>query len=278
MTIKIDATRAAALASAGTGDNPILAWFNNGANAGTHSTGVGTEVEAAALAFTGTTHDAWIATPDTGIATLQTELSAITTLSFGAIAAHNLGTIGATVSLQYSTNDGATWNDCGAGTVTPADDQAIGWYFDATGAALWRFLVTGAGSNDVEIAAAFLGTALTVSQRIYRGYRPPLTPTEVALQANVSEGGNLLGSAVVRTGSRTQARFTDLEPAFIRSAAWLGFQRHFNRGGGFFWAWRPTKYGDLHYAWREGGVIAPDNSGPNDLMSADLSMRLYDNP
>ena len=44
-----------------------------------------------------------------------------------------------------------------------------------------------------------------------------------------------------------------------------------------FWAWRPGKYGDLFYAQRQagGGALAPVNSGPRDLMSFDLPMRLF---
>lgn len=277
MTLAIESTVASALASAGTSNNPLIAWYNNGAVSGTHSTGTGTQVAAAALAFTGTTYDAWICSPATGIATLETDLGSATSITFGAVAAHNIATVGGTVSIQYSTNGGSTWNDCGAGTVTPTDNQAIGWYFDTTIARDWRVLVTGA-TDDVEIAVAFIGTVLTTSRRIYQGYRPALTPTNIALQANVSEGGNLLGSAVVRTGSTAQASLSNVEPSFFRGAAWLGFQRHFNTGGGFFWAWRPTKYGDFHYAWREGAVLAPTNSGPRDLMAAQFGMRLHDDP
>lgn len=279
MTIAIDSALASTLASAGTENNPFFGWFNRGANSGTHTTGVGTAVNAAAMAYTGTTYDAWIATPSSGNASLQTVFaSGAASLTFGAIAAHNLGTIGATVALQYSTNGGSTWNDCGSGSVSPSDDRAIGFYFAAETADRWRFLVTGAGSSDVEIAVAFLGNQMTVPSRIYQGYRPSLTPTNIGLQSNVSEGGNLLGSAVVRKGSMAQASFAHVPPSFLRGATWLGFQEHFNAGGGVFWAWRPTKYGDLHYAWRDGPAVAPVNSGPNDLMSADLSMRLYDTP
>lgn len=183
---------------------------------------------------------------------------------------------------QYSTDGGSTWNDSGAGPVTPTDDQAIGFYFDAVDAPDWRILVFNySGTDDVEIGVAYMGLVLTLDQNIYQGYRPPITPTNVALQSNVSEGGNLLGSAIVRKGSSAQASFTLVDPEYIRSTAnngWKNFQDHFNSGKGFFWAWRPTKYGDLFWAWRDGDPIAPTNSGPRDLMSFDMSMRLYDDP
>ncbi|PHQ81846.1 MAG: hypothetical protein COB69_03570 [Phycisphaera sp.] len=107
---------------------------------------------------------------------------------------------------------------------------------------------------------------------------PPITPNSVDLQSNVSEGGNLLGSATVRKGSRTAAGLTHIEPTFLRATQWTSFQTHFNGGGGFFWLWRPTKYEDAFYAWRDGGVIAPTNSGPKEYMSFDMGMRFYDQP
>lgn len=279
MTILIDPTVASALATAGTSNNPLIA-YDNAAADGTLSTTTGTEVESATLAGTGSTYDAWIATSNgSGVAELQLVLSSAQSLSFGAIAAHNLGTLGATVRLQYSTNSGSSWTDCGAGPTSPSDDQAIAFYFDAVSADYWRYRVTGAGaSTNVEIAVALFSTPITVEQKIYQGYAPPITPNVVELQSNVSEGGNLLGSATVRKGSKVRAELTYIDPATLRATEWKGFQSHYNNGGGFFWAWRPTKYGDLHYGWRNGPPLAPVNDGPQDLMSYNLDMRLYDQP
>lgn len=283
MTIVIGATRAAALATAGTSNNPIVAWNNKAQDVGaTMSTGGGTEVESASLAVTGTTYDAWVATPSGSDVNLLASWGGTRDISFVGVAAHNLGTLGVSVRVQYSTDGGSTWNDSGAGAVTPSDNQAIGFYFDTVTAADWRIRVFNyAASDDVEIAVAFFGEPITIGQRIYQDYAPPITPTNVELQSNVSEGGNLMGSAIVRKGSSAQASFEHIDPTFIRSTAangWMEFQKHFNGGGGFFWAWRPTKYGDLYYAWRTGAPIAPRNTSVKDLMSFDMAMRLYDYP
>ena len=58
MTILIGPTKAADLATAGTSNNPLVFWENDALSA-TYSTSIGTEVESAALAKTGTTYDAW---------------------------------------------------------------------------------------------------------------------------------------------------------------------------------------------------------------------------
>ena len=283
MTIVIGPTRAAALAAAGEENNPIIAWNNRGQDvAVTLSTTGGTEVEAAALAVTGTTYDAWVATPTGSTVELQAVWSATRNISFVAIAGHNLATLGVDVRAQYSLDGGSTWLDSGAGPVTPTDNQAIGFYFDTVTADRWRIRIFNySASDDVEIAVAYFGNVVTMPQRIYQGYRPPITPTNVALQSNVSEGGNLLGSAVVRKGSSAAASFEHIDPTFIRNATtgqWKGFQSHFNNGKGFFFAWRPTKYGDLFWSWRDGDPIAPTNSGPQDYMSLEMQMRMFDQP
>lgn len=279
MTINISSTLAATLAANDTANNPIIAW-DNAANDGTLSTSIGTEVEAAALSATGTTFDAWVAVPNLTPReyALQLVLPSAQSLNFAALAAHNLSDIGATVQLEYSTDSGSTWNDSGAGTVTPTDNQAIAFYFTAVSATHWRFRASTAGIDSIMVGVAVFSTAITIEQRIYQGYAPPITPNQVELQSNVSEGSNLLGAAVTRRGSRASASLTHIAPSFLRGSTWTDFQNHFNNGGGFFWAWRPTKYGDLFYAWRQGNVIAPTNSGPKEFMSFDMEMRFYDQP
>jgi hypothetical protein len=275
MTIWIQTAKAGDLTTAGTSDNPIIA-YNNLGSAGTWSTSVGTEVLSAAYAATGTTYDQWTATPNgSNNATLQVDLGGATDIDLVAIAAHNVFTRGASIRVD-SSPDAATWTLRGA-TQTPTDNQAIAWYFQTVSARYWRFAVTNATGGNVYIGVAFVGGVLTMPQRVYQGYTPPLSQTLVDLQSNVSEGGHLLGSAIVRKSSSASVGLRLLKPDFVRGL-WLPFQRHFNEGKGFFWAWRPTKYGDLHYAWRGGEVIAPSNSGPKEYMETGMEMRLYDNP
>ena len=271
MTVLIETAKAAELTAAGTTNNPIVFW-NNEATSATYSTTVGTEVESAALAATGTTYDAWVCTPATGEAVLQVVFGVAQTLNAIAVAAHNLADVGATVAFEYEASGWQT-----IGTETPTDNQAILAYFADVTATDWRLRITGA-TGSVEIAVAFLGNVMTLPQRIYQGYAPPLTPNNVILQSNVSQGGNLLGALVSRRGSSLSANIEHLPEAFVRGSDFTGFMQHHNDGKGFFWAWRPTKYDDLFYAWREGAVIAPSNTGPLDLMGFSMGLRCYDNP
>jgi hypothetical protein len=270
MTILIDSTKAAALAAAGTSNNPLIFWENDALSA-TYSTSTGTEVESAVNAQTGTTYDAWICTPGgSGNATLKITFSSAVTLNAMAIAAHNIADIGGLIEFQYFDT---SWQDIDS--VTPADNQSVMAYFDDITATEWRIRVRSI-TEDAEIGVAFAGTVMTLPRRIYQGFASPITPNNVVLQSNVSQGGNLLGNLVARRGSSLDAQLTNIDPAFIRGTDFKGFLKHHNDGNGFFWAWRPTKYGDLFYAWREGETINPINSGPRDLMSFNMGLRCYD--
>jgi len=276
MTLLTDPTLAATLISAGIENNPFVAWQNLGA-AAVAATVIGTEVSAAVKAADTATYNFWSVTPDVSDrAALRFVFPASVTLNFVGLAAHNLGDLGGTVAVQYSTNSGSSWTSVPPGTMAPSDNREIAWRFEDITADYWRILLDGV-TEDAVIGVCLFSEYLTIPRRIYSGYTPPLTPTEVKLQSNVSEGGHLLGTSRARSASTASASFNLLDPEFVRGADWLGFQQAFNDGQAFFWSWRPDKYAqDLFYAWRTGKAIVPTNGGPGALMSLEMAMRLYD--
>lgn len=281
MTVVRAAATTTSLTAAGTQDNPLIAWYNRAADATNIATVVGTEQtdgEATNLAYA-STYDQWSALANVGgSAYVRFYFSSAVNVSVCAIAAHNIGTLGGTVDWQYSTDGGSTWNDTAAGSTSPSDDQAIIWHHPAIDAADWRLRVTGlTGSVDiVTVGVAFISYSLIPGDKFFQGYTPPITQTNVALQSNVSEGGHFIGSSVVRKGSSASATLQHLPGSDVRANSWKNFQRYFNEGGPFFWAWRPGTYGDAFLAKRNGDEIRPTNSGPKDYMSAVLNMSFYD--
>jgi len=274
MSIYISPGLASTLSTAGTSNNPVIAWDNLAS--GTSPTGIGAVVQSRAFAVTGTTYDRAVITPDgSSQASIEIDLGSNTSISFASVAAHNAGDVAGAFRIQYKVLAGDAWSDSGSGPAVPADNQAVAFYFAAVSARFWRIYATSVTAN-LEIGVFFLGNPVTLPRTIYQGYAPPITANVVDLQSRVSEGGNLLGSSVVRKGSTAAASLTLVEDSYLRADAWKAFQRHFNTGGGFFWAWRPTKYGDIFYAWRSGGVIAPSNTGPKARMAFDMAMRFYD--
>lgn len=275
MMILHDTARVLTLGACDWENNPFVLWNNKATISNISSvTGVASD-GAASNAVTGTTYD--YALPLVSVVdSASLNVTAVTApLTMAAIAAHNLGTLGVDVAVQYSTDGGTVWHDCGAGVASPTDDGAIVWRFEERIAADWRLIITNVTEGQPAIGVMVLGKETILPMRLYQGYRPPLTQTNVALQSNVSEGGHLLGSRVMRQGSTIKAEIDYLADSFVRSHEWLAFQRHFNEGNGFFWAWRPAKYDDVFYAWRSGNVIAPPNSGPQARMSVAFEARCY---
>ena len=187
---------------------------------------------------------------------------------------------GATPTEYLMTTTGAVTSGARAflGWHWPTDDRPIGWYFDVRQSAGWRWRFTNVGAlQSVAVGVAWVGQVMTMPRPFYQGYAPIIRPTEVELQSNVSAGGHLLGSSVVKRGSSLQMDFANIDPTFVRGDTFKGFMTHFNEGKGAFTAWRPTKYpDDLHYFWRDGPTIRPMNSGPKDLMSLSIAGRVHE--
>ena len=281
MTLQIEPAVLDTLSASGTQNNPIIAW-NNFLNGGgcTVSTSGGTELEdgPALNATTGTTYDYWSANPSGAAVNLLFEFNATRSPDFAGISAHNLADLGATVAFQRWT--GSAWAGVGTGSVSPATNEAIGFYFDADGSTQWRMRITNvADTQAVIVGNVFLGDVMTMPTRVYQGYTPARRANNVMLQTNVSEGGNLLGSTVVRKGIRLSASFRHLTPNFIRgddnTTGFQNFIDHFNNGKPFYWAWRPNRNGDLYWCWRSGNVIDPTNSGPKRYQSFSMDMAAY---
>lgn len=278
MTIATAAARLAELIAAGEENWPIIAFRNQAGTATLGGTGVLAD-GARENAVLGSTYSYWLPNVTGTFATLRFTFPSARTISAAAIAAHNIGTLGATVQIRRSTDGGTSWADAGAGTVTPADDSPILWRMITSGndAVDWEIRVTGLTAGaPLYIGVAFMGTLIAVPTRIYAGFSPVIRPTEVQLQSNVSVGGNLLGSSVISTGSRIAAQF-DLVPQGFGRGALVNFIQHFNRGQGFFFGWRPNAHPeDIHYCWREGEALRFTNMGVLDMIQFSLSMRVYE--
>lgn len=171
----------------------------------------------------------------------------------------------------------SVWADL-ARPIIPSGDKPAAWYFPDVSELNIRVRVSTSGpSSAVEIGIWFVGAVMTMDRPFYQGYAPIIKPTEVDLQSNISAGGHLLGTSVVKRGSRIEMPFSNLSDTFVRGDDFAGFMDHFNEGGGSFVAWRPTKYpDDIHYFWRDGVTIRPTNSGPKAFMSAAIEGRVYE--
>lgn len=273
MTLLREPLVAADLTRIGEENNVLLAHQNLGASASV-STSIGSEVSAAVNCASAATYNFWQATPASGEAAVLFEFAVAETVGFVGLVAHGLADVSASVVIEYSV-DGLVWQGVGIAAFAPEANGALGLHFRERAATHWRCRVTGATGN-VIIGVVFLSRAIVTPTTMYQGYRPNLTPTRVELEPNVSEGAHLLGTSVKRRGSSLSATLENLPNYWVRSETWLTFQRAFNDAAPFFWAWRPAKYPDLAYCWRNGPVLAPVNSTVTDHMDAQISMSVFD--
>lgn len=280
MSLTISPIRAGQMAALGEMCHPIATWNDWASAAGTTIGSNRSAVADGALAnaVNGGTYDFWM--PDLSAATSATftlNRAAAFTCNFVGIVAHNLGSIGGvTVTAEYSTTGGASWVSAGV-SVTPADDGNIGLYFADIEAADWRLSMSGfTAGDDPFFGAITFGQALTFPRRIWQGYVPPLQATEVDLLGSVTEGGHYVGTAVTRRGRRTTLELDLLPHDWVRDTEFQAFQRRFNDGLPFWWAWRPMAFEELLYAWRSGGPIVPVNSGLKAFMSISAEVRAFD--
>lgn len=276
MSIAISDARSFALGAQT--NHPFFAWENLAASATLGGTSTLTG-GAASNAVNGNTHSYWLPNVTTATVSLSADFTSARTISFVGVAAHNISDYAGQVSIQYS-SDNVSYFDAGAGTITPTDNSPLAFRMVSSGQSFryWRLRITGLTSgDDIAVGVVFFGDDLVMPRPFYQGFSPILTPTEVELQSNVSVGGNYLGSSVIKRGSTLQAEWNNLAATFVRGTSWLSFQRHFNDGLPFFFGWRPAKYPqDIHYAWRQGGTIRPNNSGPKDWMNLGIDARVYE--
>ena len=119
---------------------------------------------------------------------------------------HNFGDASVTLTCQYSTNGGSSWNTLEA--VTPGDNETI-FHVEIGGAVTaqdWRFQTSGATAAAL-VGVFFLGKA-TLLLDLETGFTPPkLWPVDEFLNQQ-SEGGEFLGRSLLRRGSKSRLELT----------------------------------------------------------------------
>lgn len=154
------------------------------------------------------------------------------------IARHNLGTTGATVSVEGITADiGAVWTDLGV-EMLPGDDGPIMFLFEAAAYAGIRVKIV-PGDEPPRAAVLSVGKSLQVMV----GPQPGLTPFPFGVSKSRVNGeaanGDFLGTIVTRKQISGSVSFKVIESAWYR-ANMDPFIR--SDAEAFFFAWRPADY------------------------------------
>jgi len=184
------------------------------------------------------------------------------------IAAHTLGSDGATFTVQY--HNGSTWV-----SVTPSstvtDDQSVFAIFEPVTAQRWRVNIT-ASTSIPNIGVIRFGKAMQMPRPLYQGHNPLDLSRDTTTRTNGSVGGEWLGRSVERTAFSTTYQWSNIQAQWVRDN-WSDFQRQ-TEVEAFFIAWRPTSFGEVGYCYIEGHE-PPANTGPKALMSVSLNVQGY---
>lgn len=185
---------------------------------------------------------------------------------YACIAAHDLGTSGCTIQIEYYT--GVSWI-----ALTPAtaisDDSPIFVLFERTLAREWRINIT-SGTAEPSIGVIKFGLALQMERPIYGGHSPITLARQTILRSNYSETGEYLGRTKQRSYLSTSFAWSNLTAAWVRSN-WPTLQKAIEAEP--FWiAWRPSSFGEVGFCQVD-EVPIPQNSGTRDLMNVSMSVR-----
>lgn len=194
-------------------------------------------------------------------------LGAAALVNYYGIAAHNLGTAGATIKFQYSFNN-ADWIDATAGVLLSSNFAMIEEFEDLF-APYYRLRIEGA-TVIPQIGVLYIGKMLRVQRRIYVGHSPFVLQRKTVVSSGKSENGQFLGRVVRSTTFETSVEVKNLTAAWVRQNLDPFLNVAADRP--FFWSWRPCAYPtEVGYAWT---MDDPDvsNQRPNGMM--DFQMKL----
>jgi len=183
----------------------------------------------------------WQATADPQVI-LTVTLPATENLNSYGLFRHNLGTLGASVQLEYST-DGISWTLFTGSVKNPIDDKAI--FFIGTGVAalFWRLNIQSIPvGGTVIIGQAFISSSL----QMFSPPEPGFTPPELALNnlyiTSRADGGDFLGRTLIRRGSKMSFMNSIVHKNWVRDN-WQAVMASIEKTP-FYYAWDSLNFSD----------------------------------
>lgn len=209
------------------------------------------------------TYEKWKATALA--ATWEYDHGAAALCDYCVIGAHNMGTNGNTLQIQYW--NGASWTGVIPATAI-TDDMEIMAIFGQQTRQRWRISIS--GGSIPEIGVIKFGKAMQMERPIYGGHAPLHMARQTVLRSNQSDTGEFLGRTKQRVQLGSTFSFANLTAAWVR-ANWRPFQKAIETEP-FFIAWRPQDFSEVALCQSD-AVPIPQNMGVRDLMSVEMQVR-----
>lgn len=160
---------------------------------------------------------------------------------------HNLGTIGATLTFQYS-SDGSSWSDARS-QLAPSDNSTIFRVFDSRDRRYWRVKIDGI-SDQAVIGVLFVGESMRWHSGVQDGFAPPGLDFNDDILNSQSQGGEFIGRRVIVLGGRTELVLRWAPPSWVRNT-YRPFLDH-ARVKPFFLGWNVENYPqEVAYCWTD---------------------------
>lgn len=202
------------------------------------------------------TWQAWKAGDTSSVLTV--DLGAAKSVDTFALAAHNLGTVGAKVQVSHSL-DGVSWT-----VLATSATLATGWPVAALASAPLsaRYIRFAFDQSPLPSAAVVVGVAAVGLRLEFPGWQAPefTRPRDAVTvegQASQSLEGQYLGAIIRRKAGRLSPRLSPLARAWC-DANLAAFRTHHDAMRPFFFAPGPAAFtDDLVYAWRASGELRP---------------------
>lgn len=194
-----------------------------------------------------------------------------TTINCLAIVNHNIGTVGARVYLQNST-DGISWAT--PWTLTPTDDSTIYISFASVSRRYYRLVTDTA--NMVFMGYVIAGEKFTFPAGVKAPYNPVWLSQNYELSYSTTMGGQFLRPKVHKVGGETTINLVSLDRSFAETTL-LPFREHYNLGKPFIWAAGPSIFTrDVGFVWRkENSIMRPTFDQNGSFMSVNMEVWAY---
>lgn len=182
----------------------------------------------------------WWKATSTGDAWIQVAFGSAKTADYFAVAAHDLTDQSASIKLQYSTNNGSTWNDATTAS-TGSDNRIIFKTFDSISASYWRVFVS-APTAVASIGIVAFGDRIDLPVGFNTGFSPPALARKNEYETSMSNNGQFIGKSISRKTYTGDISLRLLEPGWVRNY-WEPFIDRAETKP-FFLSWDTASYSD----------------------------------
>jgi len=182
-------------------------------------------------------------------ATWEVDLGSLRDIDYVGVAAHSIGSSGATLKVETSgTAPGVTWTQF-ASDVMPIDDAPILLLDVLRSVRTIRLTLTGATPPPIAVIYAGLQLAMQNDLTV-GGFTPVTLARDTVLHQSLSRGGQFLGQGIRRMGVSGSVDFKYLDPDWYRANfdPFVKAARQYP----YFFAWWPDHYAsEVGFVWTD---------------------------